>query len=239
MGPARPLQLCQLAWCWLARIACQPADYSGRTGVTRLAANSRIHFLQATAADRRPARRLFMRPDPGPSLGRSSPFEEETTCEEYGICRRAAPKRCGANPARSGCRGVYIRCRVQPDADEPDLPTQARPPAIPARRPAPAQSWQDFDAHGWNCRHAANAPGVTVCSPPGQPLPVVAIPPAQPPADRPQTVMLKRWRNGVFDANVLLIRPEIYNGQPCESTGAPYTFVSVLGYFECAHTGGK
>jgi hypothetical protein len=47
--------------------------------------------------------------------------------------------------------------------------------------------------------------------------------------------MLKRWRNGVFEANVLLIRPEIYNGQRCESTDQPYLYVTVLGYFECAH----
>ena len=48
--------------------------------------------------------------------------------------------------------------------------------------------------------------------------------------------MLKRWRNDVFDANVLLIRPEIYNGQPCGSTGEPYTYIAVLGYYECAHS---
>ena len=39
-----------------------------------------------------------------------------------------------------------------------------------------------------------------------------------------------------FEANVLLIRPEIYEGQRCESTDLPYIFVGVLGYFECAHT---
>jgi hypothetical protein len=100
-----------------------------------------------------------------------------------------------------------------------------------------SQGWQDFEARGWNCR--TPVPAVTVCSPPGQPLPVVAIPPAQPPADRPETVMLKRWRNDVFEANVLLIRPEIYNGQPCESTGQPYIYVGVLGYFECAHIVGN
>jgi hypothetical protein len=99
------------------------------------------------------------------------------------------------------------------------------------------KSWQDFEARGWNCRTPNNGP-VTVCSPPNQPLPTVAIPPAQPPADRPETVMLKRWRNEVFEANVLLIRPEIYSGQRCESTGQPYTYVGVLGYFECAHTVG-
>jgi hypothetical protein len=51
--------------------------------------------------------------------------------------------------------------------------------------------------------------------------------------------MLKRWRNEVFEANVLLIRPEIYNGQPCESTNQPYIYVGVLGYFECAHIVGN
>ena len=100
------------------------------------------------------------------------------------------------------------------------------------------QSWQDFAARGWNCRTPNNGP-VTVCSPPNQPLPVVAIPPVQPPPDRPETVILKRWRNGVFEANVLLIRPEIYNGQRCESTGEPYLYVTVLGYFECAHMVGS
>lgn len=100
------------------------------------------------------------------------------------------------------------------------------------------KTWQDFAAHGWSCRTPNNGP-VTVCSPPNQPLPVVAIPPAVPPADRPATVNLKRWRNGVFEANVLLIRPEIYNGQLCASTGQTYLYVGVLGYFECAHLVGK
>lgn len=119
-------------------------------------------------------------------------------------------------------------------------------PATPALGEASAaviskgtnQTWEDFRARGWNCRTPNNGP-VTVCSPPNQPLPTVAIPPAQPPADRPETVMLKRWRNGVFEANVLLIRPEIYNGQPCGSTGQSYIFVGVLGYFECAHIVGN
>jgi len=96
------------------------------------------------------------------------------------------------------------------------------------------KTWQEYAAHGWNCRTPNNGP-VTVCSPPGQPLPVVAFPPATPPEDRPPTVLLKRWRDGVFEANVLLIRPEIYNGQICESTGLAFTYAGVLGYFECAH----
>ena len=118
--------------------------------------------------------------------------------------------------------------------------TPTRPSAATAATAAASsaqgtsQSWEDFERHGWNCR--TPRPEVVVCSPPGQPLPVPAFPPAVPPPDRPKTVVLKRWVNGVFDANVLLIRPEIYNGQPCGPTGEPYTYVGVLGYFECAHS---
>jgi len=140
---------------------------------------------------------------------------------------------------RGALAAIVAGCALTAACTEP--PTS---PIMPSESPAAvaaavsnaqgtSQTWQDFAARGWNCRTPAT--GVTVCSPPRQPLPVVAIPPAQPPTDRPETVMLKRWRNDVFEANVLLIRPEIYNGQPCESTGGPYTFIGVLGYFECAH----
>lgn len=125
----------------------------------------------------------------------------------------------------------------------PTSPAPAAGPVSTAMEPAAAgsssqgtnQTWQEFAARGWNCRTPNNGP-VTVCSPPNQPLPIVAIPPAEPPADRPQALLLKRWRDGVFDANVLLIRPEIYNGQLCGSTGQAYSYIAVLGYFECAHT---
>lgn len=91
-----------------------------------------------------------------------------------------------------------------------------------------SQTWQDFAERGWHCRTPNNGP-VTVCSPPNQP---VAIPP---PADRPPTVMLKRWTNGVFDANVLWIRPEMYSGQICGPTGEAYRFLAIVGYYECVH----
>jgi len=139
---------------------------------------------------------------------------------------------------RGGLAAAVAACALAACSQTPKNPLA---PAAPAVTAAPvtvshaSQSWEDFKAHGWNCR--TPVPGVVVCSPPGQSLPVVAIPPDQPPADRPPTVMLKRWRNGVFDANVLLIRPEIYNGQTCESTNAPYSYIGVLGYFECAHIG--
>lgn len=94
-----------------------------------------------------------------------------------------------------------------------------------------SQSWQDFEARGWHCR--APAPGINVCSPPNQP---VVVPP---PEDRPPTVLLKRWTNQVFDANVFWIRPEFYHGQPCGPTGEPYRFLAIVGYYECVHLVGN
>lgn len=143
---------------------------------------------------------------------------------------------------RGRMAGVFAACVIASGCSQ--APTSPTSSATAAGTPAGlaahdnGQSWQDFAARGWSCRTPNNGPA-TVCSPPNQPLPVVAIPPAQPPADRPETVLLKRWRNGVFEANVLLIRPEIYNGQPCQPTGQPYTYIAVLGYFECAHMVGN
>ena len=38
---------------------------------------------------------------------------------------------------------------------------------------------------------------------------------------------------------MLLIRPEIYNGLACKSTGLPYTLIGILGYLECARAVGN
>jgi hypothetical protein len=51
--------------------------------------------------------------------------------------------------------------------------------------------------------------------------------------------MLKRWINGVFDANVLWIRPELYHGQICGPTGDLYRFLAGPGYYECVHPVGN
>ena len=137
--------------------------------------------------------------------------------------------------AEARAAGAVAACALAVACSQmPTAPSSVSPDSAAASAQGTSQGWQDFAARGWNCRTPNNGP-VTVCSPPNQPLPVVAIPPAQPPEDRPETLLLKRWRNGEFEANVLLIRPEIYNGQPCASTGQPYTYATVLGYFECAH----
>lgn len=144
---------------------------------------------------------------------------ESSVCLSAAVLAAAIAAACSQSPTRPTTTGASSLAGAAADAQSEQGSTQ---------------SWQEFAARGWNCRTPNNGP-VTVCSPPNQPLPVVALPPAVPPDDRPETVLLKRWRDGVFDANVLLIRPEIYNGQICASTGERYSYIGVLGYFECAH----
>jgi hypothetical protein len=88
----------------------------------------------------------------------------------------------------------------------------------------------DFAARGWECR-TSPVPGRVVCSHPNQGFPAVP-----PPTNRPATYQLRAWQDGVFAGNILLIRPDLYEGQPCDSTGEPYIYRAVIGYYECLHT---
>lgn len=141
----------------------------------------------------------------------------------------------GLTAAVAAC-ALAIGCSKSPTSPNESASPVAATSASGTAQAAP-DTWQFYAAHGWNCRTPGGGP-VTVCSPPGQPLPVPAFPPAVPPDNRPPTVMLKRWRNEVFEANVHLIRPEIYQGQLCQPTGEPYVYAAILGYYECAHPAG-
>ena len=48
-------------------------------------------------------------------------------------------------------------------------------------------------------------------------------------------IQLLVFDNGVFVGTSLLIRSDLYSGQPCRSTGGPYTFIGRIGYYECRH----
>ena len=91
---------------------------------------------------------------------------------------------------------------------------------------------EDFAARGWECRQSP-VPGRVACSHPNQGFPLVP-----PPAERPATYQLKAWQDGAYAGTILLIRPDLYRGQSCESTGEPYIFRPVIGYYECLHTTG-
>jgi hypothetical protein len=93
----------------------------------------------------------------------------------------------------------------------------------------------DLINRGWSCFQPV--PNRMVCSHPNQGFPTVGTPP---PDNRPATFTFF-----VFDATnrfvgtELLLRTDLYNGQLCESTGQPYDFVPIIGYYECVHTAGR
>jgi hypothetical protein len=67
---------------------------------------------------------------------------------------------------------------------------------------------------------------------PSQPL---SLPGPPPPVDRPETITLLVFDDGVFTGTNLLIRSDLYNGQECRDSGAPYRFIARIGYYECLH----
>jgi len=108
--------------------------------------------------------------------------------------------------------------------DEAGFGPEAGTVAALSGRPTPAELVEK----GWSCRLAPN--GSTACSPPGRGLP--PFPLAE---DRPPSFHL--W---VFDTPTSelrgfsdMIRTDLYAGQPCAATGAPYTLLPHIGYYEC------
>jgi hypothetical protein len=93
---------------------------------------------------------------------------------------------------------------------------------------------EDLVARGWDCRPAPLNPTRLTCSHPNQTHPL-SLPGPPPPVDRPQTITLLVFDNGVFTGTNLLIRSDLYNGQTCRDTGAPYRFIARIGYYECLH----
>jgi len=61
------------------------------------------------------------------------------------------------------------------------------------------------------------------------------LPPAVPPVEdgRPSYTAMAWTPAGEFEGHVHLIRADLYSGQPCEPNGGPYTFIPLIGYYEC------
>lgn len=94
----------------------------------------------------------------------------------------------------------------------------------------------DLENRGWTC-FPPPVPDRIVCSRPNQGFPTIGDPP---PADRPASfTFLVFDGSGHFVGTEVLIRTDLYKGQLCESTGQPYFFVPVIGYYECVHTAGQ
>jgi hypothetical protein len=92
----------------------------------------------------------------------------------------------------------------------------------------------DLEARGWDCRPVPFNPTRVTCSRPNQLHPVL-LPGPPPPEDRPASITLLDFENGVFVGTLVLIRSDLYRGQPCSSTGDVYTFIARIGYYECRH----
>ena len=60
-----------------------------------------------------------------------------------------------------------------------------------------------------------------------------------PPPDPPPTFTFWIFREGSFIGTELLIRSDLYTDQLCESTGEPYVYAALIGYYECIHTTGN
>ena len=126
-------------------------------------------------------------------------------------------------------------CRQAPSA-----PSQSEPVASSTSSTAEAMadasglSLEHLVASGWDCRPAPFNPTRTTCSHPNQPHPVSFSGPPPPP-DRPASIPLRVFDNGVFAGTSLLIRSDLYNGQTCRWTGGVYNFIGRIGYYECVH----
>ena len=98
-------------------------------------------------------------------------------------------------------------------------------------------SLEDIEARGWDCRPAPMIPNRKSCSPPNQPHPVTLPDAIDPMATegRPPTFSLLIFDNGVFFGTDLLIRANLYRGQPCKFTGGNYRFIPRIAYYECLH----
>ena len=81
---------------------------------------------------------------------------------------------------------------------------------------------------GWSCR--VTPVGTTACSPPGRGLPVPGAP-----EDRPPTYLVHVFNTATSEYLGFgrLIRTDLYQGQPCASTGDPYVYREGIGYYEC------
>jgi len=87
-----------------------------------------------------------------------------------------------------------------------------------------------LSAAGWNCFVRPIGEGI-VCANPG-----LGRPPIPPVVDgRPSYMFLLFDVQGNFEATELLIRADLYQGQVCGGSGAPYVFRERIGYYECVH----
>jgi hypothetical protein len=100
--------------------------------------------------------------------------------------------------------------------------------ALPARAQGPTAA--TLTAAGWDCFQTPPiaVPPRIVCANPGLGRPFPGNP------DPPPAYTLPTWDlDGNYLGKVHLVRADLYGGQPCEPSGAPYVFRTAIGYYEC------
>jgi hypothetical protein len=140
-------------------------------------------------------------------------------------CRNANPLSPSHLALSSGGTAAAI-------ASLPSLGSNANRAIQPTGHPSAA----DLQNRGWTCLEPPISDPPTVCSQPNQGFPAVSDPL---PADRPASFTFWIFRDGRFVGTELLIRSDLYQRQICESTGEPYFFAELIGYYECIHTPGR
>ena len=80
---------------------------------------------------------------------------------------------------------------------------------------------------GWPCR--SPAPGLTICAPPGLGFP--SIPPIPDNGGAPSYTLMA-FVNHQFDHHVKFLRPDLYQGQPCQGDDRWHLF-ELVNYYEC------
>lgn len=91
---------------------------------------------------------------------------------------------------------------------------------------------EQLAAHGWTC-FVPPAPfdDRVACFDPGRGRP---FPGNLDPAPSHGGVLFDR-ASGELLGTVHLLRGDLYRGQTCASTGEPYRFIALIGYYECPH----
>lgn len=152
----------------------------------------------------------------------------------------------GILPLLCGCALVAIGCGTSPvtptsarASTEHSISTAAQPssgPLVGIESASASLTPVELTDRGWTCR-VPPVPNRIVCSRPNQGFPTLGTPP---PADRPVSFTFLAFDGtGVFIGTQINLRTDIYNGQICESTGQPYIFRALIGYYECIHTAGQ
>ena len=91
---------------------------------------------------------------------------------------------------------------------------------------------EQLEAHGWTCvPHPFAAPTKYRCFDPGR----GPLFPGNPDPRPSYSYLDFAIGSGAFIGTGHIIRQDLYNGQPCGPSGAPYVFLPLAGYYDCAH----